>query len=111
MKRKAKLIHVTNWAEFKRLAGDVRPGSVFYSIQRSPLSKPPVGLRIMFATEEAQYIFLDFARGNNLWRTKIPVRLGDSEVASVSEEEIVKFIRNELGRPEIAVSSFEILGY
>jgi hypothetical protein len=111
MKREAKLIHVKNWAEFKRLAGEVRPSSVFYSIQRSPLSKPPVGLRIMFATEEAQYIFLDFARGNSLWRTKIPVRLSDSEVASVSEEEIVKFIRNELGRPDLAVYSFEILGY
>jgi len=111
MKKEAKLIHVKNWDEFKRLALVLRPGSASYSIQRSPLSKPPVGLRIIFATEEAQYVFLDFARGNSLWRTKIPVRLSGSEVASVSEEEIKSFIRSELGRPDLAVYSFEILGY
>ncbi len=111
MTKEAKLIHVKSWKEFKELAGALRPSSVYYSIQSSPLSKPPVGIRIMFATEEAQYVFLDFARGNNLWRTKIPVRFIASEVASVSEEEIKSFIKNELGRPDLAVYSFEILGY
>jgi len=111
MKKEAKLVHVKSWEEFKRLARALRPNSVSYSIQRSPLSKPPVGLRMMFATEEAQYVFLDFARGNSLWRTRIPVRSSESEVASVSEEEIVKFLRNELCRPDLAVYSFEILGY
>jgi len=111
MTKEAKLVHVNSWEEFKRLAGALRPNSIYYSIQRSPLSKPPVGIRIMFAAEEAQYVFLDFARGNSLWRTKIPVRFSASEVASVSEEEIKNFIKNELGRPDLAVYSFEILGY
>jgi len=111
MKREAKLVHVRSWEEFKRLAKALHPSSVSYSIQRSPLSKPPVGLRIIFADEEAQYVFLDFARGDKLRRTKIPVRFTESGGASVSEEEIQAFIKNELDGSDLAVYSFEILGY
>ncbi|HKZ93723.1 MAG TPA: hypothetical protein VJ249_03970 [Candidatus Bathyarchaeia archaeon] len=111
MRKEARLIHVNSWDEFKRLAKTKRPSNVSYAIQRSPLSKPPVGLRIMFATKEAQYVLLDFARGTTLWRTKIPVRFSESGEASVNEEDIQSFIKNELGKPDLAVYSFEILGY
>jgi len=111
MRKEAKLVHLRSWEEFKRIAEALHPSSVSYSIQRSPLSKPPVGLRIIFVDEKVQYVFLDFARGDRLWRTKIPVRSTQSGGASVSEEEIRRFIKNELGRPDLAVNSFEILGY
>lgn len=111
MKRETKLVHVNTWEEFRRLAKVLRPSSVAYSIQRSPLSKPPVGLRIVFATEDAQYVFLDFARGKILQRTKISVRFNESGEAYVSEEEIKKFIQSQLERKDLPVYSFEILGY
>jgi len=111
MRKEAKLVHVRSWEEFKRIAKTLRPSSVSYSIQRSPLSKPPFGLRMIFADQEAQYVFLDFARGDKLGRTKLPLRFTKSGEASVSEEEIQGFIKKELGRPDLAVYSFEILGY
>lgn len=111
MNKEAKLVHVNSWDEFKRLATALRPDSVSYAIQRSPLSKPPVGLRMIFATEEAQYVFLDFARGDVLQRTLLPVRFDGSAEAYVSEEDIRAFIRKELGRRDLAIYSFEILGY
>ena len=102
---------MNNWEEFKKLANVLGPNSVSYTIQRAPLSKPPVGLRIVFATGVTQYVFLDFARGGNMDRTKIPVRCNDKGEAYLSEEEIRNFILTQLGRRDLAIHSFEILGY
>ena len=111
MKQDAKVIHVNNWEEFKKLVIALRPNSVSYTVQRAPLSKPPVGLRIVFAAGVTQYVFLDFARGENMERTKIPVRCNDKGEAYLSEEEIRNFILTQLGRRDLAIHSFEILGY
>ena len=111
MKQDAKVIHMNKWEEFKKLASALRPNSVSYTIQRAPLSKPPVGLRIVFAAGVTQYVFLDFARGENMERTKIPVRCNDKGETYLSEEEIRKFILAQLGRRDLAIHSFEILGY
>jgi len=111
LKQNAKVIHLNSWDEFKKLAIALHPSSVSYTIQRSPLSKPPVGLRIVFATQDAQYVFLDFARGETLQRTKIPLNFTDAGEAYVSEEDIKRFIKTQLGRPDLPLYSFEVLGY
>jgi len=111
LKRETRVAHISNWEEFKRLAVTLRPSSISYTIQRAPLSKPPVGLRIVFASEEAQYVFLDFARGETLQRTRIPVRRNENGEAYLDEEEIRKFIASQLGRPNLPIYSFEVLGY
>ncbi len=102
---------MNKWEEFKKLAGLLRPSSVSYTIQRAPLSKPPVGLRIVFAAGAAQYVFLDFARGKNMERTKIPVRCNEKGEAYLNEEEIKNFILTQLDRHDLPVYSFEVLGY
>jgi hypothetical protein len=111
LKQDAKVIHVNNWEKFKKLAIDHRPSSVSYTIQRAPLSKPPVGLRMVFATKESQYVFLDFARGEAMQRTMIPVRRNEKGEAYISEEEIRNFLLTQLGRSDLAIYSFEVLGY
>lgn len=111
MKPEAKIIHVSNWEEFKRLVNQLRPSSISYAIQRSPLSKPPVALRIIFAAQEAQYVFLDFARGNALQKTGIPVRVNQASDAYIGEDEIKIFIRTQLERTDLQIHSFEVLGY
>jgi hypothetical protein len=102
---------VNNWEEFKKLAVALRPNSVSYTIQRAPLSKPPVGLRIVFASGTTQYVFLDFARGEIMERTKIPVCYNDKGEAYLGEQEIRSFILAQLGRSDLAIYSFEVLGY
>lgn len=111
LKLDAKVVHVNNWGEFKKLAIALRPTSVSYTIQRAPLSKPPVGLRIVFAVGATQYVFLDFARGENMERTRIPVRRSEMGEAYLGEEEIKNFILTQLGRHDLPVYSFEVLGY
>jgi len=111
LKRDGKVIHVNNWEEFKTLAFSLHPDSISYTIQRAPLSKPPVGLRIVFAAQDAQYVFLDFARGETLQRTNITVRRNEKGEAYVSEEEIRKFIKTQLKRTDLPIYSFEVLGY
>jgi len=106
-----KVIHVNRWDEFKRLTVALRPSSISYTIQRAPLSKPPIGLRLIFAAEKAQYVFLDFAENNALRRTKIPVRINETGEAYISEEDIKNFLIAQLERTDVSIYSLEVLGY
>jgi len=111
MKEQAKVIHVNKWDEFKRLTVALRPSSISYTIQRAPLSKPPIGLRLIFAAENIQYVFLDFAEKHALRRTKIPVRINETGEAYVSEEDIKNFLITQLERIDLSIYSLEVLGY
>jgi hypothetical protein len=101
-----KVVRVSTWDEFKRLAIALHPQFIAYTRQRAPLSRPPLGLRLVFATETAQYVFLDFARGNILQRTKLTVYIHESGDAYFEEEDLKNFIRSELNRKDISIISF-----
>jgi len=105
------VVHVNRWDEFRRLAVALHPSSISYTAQRAPLSKPPIGLRLTFAVESIQYVFLDFAEGDALRRTNIPVRVNEFGGAYLSEEDIRMFIVAQLGRTDVHVYSLEVLGY
>jgi len=111
LKEQEKIIHVNTWEEFKRLSIDLHPEFMAYTAQNAPLSRPRLGLRLVFSAEGVQYVFLDFAHGNVLWRTKLPVYTNNSGDAYFKEEELKDFICNELNRKDISVFSFEVLGY
>ena len=105
------MVHVNSWEEFKKLAIASRPEFMAYTVQNAPLSKPPLGLRLVFATENVQYVFLDFAQGNAFKQTKLPVYTSESGGAYFKEEDLKNFIRVELNRKDISIISFEALGY
>jgi len=106
-----KVVHINTWEEFKKLATTLRPNSIAYTVQTSPLSRPPLGLRLVFASESVQYVFPDFAHGNAFWRTKLPVHTNNSGDAYFKEEDLKNFIKTELNRKDISIFSFEVLGY
>jgi len=108
---RTKIVHVNTWEEFKQLAIAMRPEFMAYTVQNAPLSRPPIGLRLVFATENVQYVFLDFAHGNAFGRTKLPVYTDRSGVAHFKEEDLKNFIYTELNRKDISIVSFEVLGY
>jgi len=108
---RTKVVHVETWEEFKRLAIASRPKFMAYTVQNAPLSRPPVGLRLVFAAGDVQYVFLDFARGNAFTRTKLPVYINDSGDAYFKEEDLKEFVCSELNRRDISMVSFEIVGY
>jgi len=108
---RTKVVHVNAWEEFKRLAIALRPEFMAYTVQKAPLSRPPIGLRLVFSTESVQYVFLDFAQGNAFRRTRLPVYTHKSGDPYFKEEELKNFIYNELNRRDISIVSFEVLGY
>jgi len=106
----AKTVHVRTWSEFKQLATTLKPSSIAYTIQRAPLSKPPIGLRLIFAAKNVQYVFLDFAKDNALKHTKIPIQTNVAREASISEEIIRNYLYDQLRLKDIRIISLEILG-
>ena len=112
MTENTKVVHVSTWEEFKKLAITLHPEFMAYTVQKAPLSRPPLGLRLCFVTESEQYVFLDLAHGNAFRKTRLVVYFpeggGD---ASFKEEDLKNFIQTELGREDISIISFEVLGY
>ena len=106
-----RVVRTSTWEEFKKLAITLHPTFIAYAAQRSPLSRPPLGLRLVFATQSTQYVFLDFANGNALRRTKLAVHFNASGDAYFKEEDLKDFISSELDRKDISIVSFEIVGY
>jgi len=92
MKEHTRIVHVNPWEEFKRLAISLRPEFIAYTVQNAPLSRPPIGLRLVFATEDAQYVFLDFAQGSAFRRTKLPVYTHESGDAYFREDDLKNFL-------------------
>lgn len=111
MSNAARTVHLRTWNEFIQLATALRPSSIAYTIQRAPLSKPPIGLRLIFVAQDTQYVFLDFAKDDALKQTKIPIRTNAAGEASIDEETIRSFLRTQLKREDIAIYSLEVLGY
>jgi hypothetical protein len=110
VKDTTKIIHANSWEEFKRLMKALHPEFIAYAAQNAPLSRPPIGLRLMFTTENKQYVFLDFAHGHVFERSKLPVYLGEDGDAHFKED-LSDLLRSELNRKDINIISFEVLGY
>jgi len=110
LREQAKVIHINKWEEFKKLAIALCPAFVAYTVQKAPLSRPPIGLKLVFSTRDRQYIFLDFAHGTAFRRTKLPIYTNERGDAYFEEEELKTFICTELNRKDISIISFEVLG-
>jgi hypothetical protein len=102
---KKKIIRIKSWDDFKKRAFALYPKSVIYFIQRAPLSKPSIGLRLMFTSENSQYVFLDYAKGEALKQTKIPVSINKQGEAYLKDEDIKHFITTELKRTDLLILS------
>ncbi|MGQ9641797.1 MAG: hypothetical protein ACUVUF_06715 [Candidatus Bathycorpusculaceae bacterium] len=74
-------------------------------MQRSPLSKPPLALRILFTSEKSLYAFLDCADGDFFKQTKIPIKGEGKKQRYVLHEDIKEFIVKELGIGDLEVVS------
>lgn len=101
---------VLTWIKFKKLLTELRPDEIYFAQGKAPLARPPVELRLTFTAEGVQYIFVDTPEEGILRRTKIPVHIDKYGNPNIEEKEIKKFIYTELGRDDIKVRSFELMG-
>ena len=106
----SRIERIQTWNEFKNLLIKLQPGEVFYAQGLAPLADPPVELRLVFTSEKVQYIFIDTADEGFLRRTKLPVSNDKYGNFYLEEDEVANFIRSELGRENIKIRSFELMG-
>ena len=82
---------IQKWNDFKNLVGNLKPDIIFFWKEMHPLRKPPIGLRFDFYHNRNFYIFIDFASGKKMWKTKIPVHSKNKD-GHVDDKEIIYFI-------------------
>lgn len=107
---RGKVERVRTWIKFRELLAQLQPEVIYYAQGSAPLSKPPVELRLTFAAKSVQYVFVDTGQGDALRRTKIPVRTDKYGNFVIKEKDIKRFIYSQLGRADIKIRSFELMG-
>ena len=111
MDKSNRIIRIRGWEKYREFALKLRPESMLYTMQRAPLSKPPIALRLIFTSGIKQYIFLDFPAGDKLRQTRIPIKFNKYGEAYLEEEDVRNFILEELRRKALAIQSMEVMGY
>jgi hypothetical protein len=103
------LERVRKWTEFKRLVMELKPDSIVYSIDQNAMSKTKelTALRIILLARGGYYVYLDFPRGkeNVMRETGIQIREAKNRVRHLEDEDVVQFIKRELGE-NLKVFSF-----
>ncbi len=106
-----KVTRVRSWQDFKHLAIKLKPESMVYNIEQNGLSpqRDLTCLRLIMATQEAYYIFLDFPREDKLRETGIPIRKDKKENRYIDEKEVVAFLKTQLERKDLTICSYWVI--
>ena len=92
---------IRRWKEFKKLVLEFKPEIIFYAIELHPLRKPPWGLKLIFYNGFNGYVFVDYADGATLHKTKIPIQGKDKKEVPLLVEDIENFIYSQLGKIKV----------
>ena len=100
-------VRVRTWNEFKRLANELKPAAVVYSIDQNAMSKTkePTCLRLILPAQNAYYVYVDFPKGNTLRETAVPIR-ENKNGRFLEDQDIIRFLKKALGREDLAVFSY-----
>jgi hypothetical protein len=103
----SELVRLRTWKEFKQLATELKPASIVYSIDQNGMSKTKelTCLRVILPAQNAYYVYLDFPKGNTLRDTAIPIH-ENKYGRFIEDQDIINFLRKELGREDLAVFSY-----
>ena len=103
------LVRVRKWEEFKRLVRELKPESIVYSIDQNAMSKTKelTALRFILLARGGYHVYVDFPRGkeNVMRETGIQIREDKNGVRFLTDEDVVRFIKRELGE-NLKVFSF-----
>jgi len=94
----------------RHLASALHPETIFYISQNHPLRTPPLGLRLTFYNGQDMYVFVDYADGASLAKTRIPVTNHTNKIhAEVREQDVRDFLSNNF--PRVKLVSFSPFMY
>ena len=103
----SELVRVRTWKEFKRLAAELKPASIFYSIDQNAMSKTKelTCLRLILTGPDAYYVYVDFPKDKILRDTGIRLH-EDQNGRFLEDQDIIAFLQKTLGRADLAVFSY-----
>ena len=99
------LHRIMRWSEFRSLVRRFTPKIIFFAKESNPLAKPKVGLKLMFYHGMDTYVFTDYADGNVLHKTGIPVEASGDE-GRIDDEDIRRFLMEHLGDVNVVSLGF-----
>ena len=103
------LVRVRKWTEFKSLVMELKPDSIVYSIDQNAMSKTKelTALRLILLARGGYHVYIDFPKGkeNVLRETGIPIHQDKNGNRYLEDEDIRRFIKQELGE-NLQVFSF-----
>jgi hypothetical protein len=103
----SEVVRLRSWKEFKRLAAELKPDSIVYSIDQNGMSKTKelTCLRLILPAQNAYYVYVDFPKGNALRDTAIPIHKNNQN-RFLEDQDIINFLKKELGREDLSVFSY-----
>jgi len=101
-----KLVRLKTWEEFKTLAIASRLNEIVYRIEQGMRRGHLTSLRLILPIEGAQFVFFDVAQDGALKQTGIPIHVDERGIRYIREQDVIVFLRKELGSPDLKVSSF-----
>lgn len=101
-----RVIRVDSWEEFKQLIKRYGAKEIAYRVEMGVPARHLTGLRFILPTPDAQYVFVDTAMEDRLRRTGIKLRADKLGNIYVSDEDIISFIKSELGDEKIKLYSY-----
>lgn len=102
------VIRVRNWIEFKKIANELKPKAIVYSIDQNGKTKNKelTCLRLIMPTQNKCYVYVDFPKGENLRETGISIYEKRNIPRYLEDRDIISFIKNQLQRKDLNVYSF-----
>jgi len=93
---------ILTWNEYRKLALTLKPSIIYYARDPHPLRKPPWGLKLIFYHGFDGYIFVDYADGSSLHKTKIPIRGVNEKEIPLLVEDIESFLHSQIGKIKVS---------
>ncbi|MDH7478028.1 MAG: hypothetical protein QHH17_06585, partial [Candidatus Bathyarchaeota archaeon] len=84
------VVKIRSWKEFKRLAEELKVNSIVYNIEQDGLSpnRELTNLRLILPSGKAYYVLIDFAKGETLKETGIPLGKDAKGNRYIREEDV-----------------------
>lgn len=100
-----RVIRVDSWEEFKQLIKRYDAKELAYRIEMGVPAKHLTSLRLILPVPGTQYIFIDTASEGKLKKTGIKLRVNGMGNVYISDEDVISFVKSELGR-DIKIHSY-----
>jgi len=101
-----KVIRVNYWKKFRHLLIKHNVKEIAYNIEMGIPARHLTALRLILPISNIQYVFIDTASGKKLRKTDIWVSEDEMENIYIKDEDIIDFIKSEVGRKEIRLHSY-----